>query len=152
MSRATTALRPNSLTVLLLIYLVGVVAVLVAPRPMALLLSMLLPVSIAAVVVSVVYMSWVYHAMTPPRPVFFRMLLGSAVAKVAAGIMIGYLGVAALSDWLGWSTIPTPDPVTRAALVILSIMMALTPPVWYALTIAMGRRRAARSEFDTDHR
>lgn len=146
-------LRPNALTTLSLGYVLGILLVAMFPAPMALLLITLLPLVGIAVTIAVGYMIYVYWQMRSPRPIFFRMLLGSAVTKVAAGLSIGYIALASLGDRLHLFTLPLPGSQTqRTAYVILAIVIALTPPIWYALTIWSGRRRAGRSEFDEGDR
>lgn len=153
MNRVYAALRPGHVIFLVLTYLAGLALIVIEPRGAAIFLILLLPFVALAVTISVAYMLYVYWRMPQPRPVFFRMLLESAVTKVAAGLSIGLIALASLGDRTGIFKLPLPgSPEQRAAYIALAILIALTPPIWYALVIASGRRAAGRSEFDSGDR
>lgn len=136
----------------LILFLVGWIAIL-ANGPIAMItLLMLLPIVAVGAIVAVSYMGYVYRRMAPPRPVFFRMLMGSQIAKIIMGVIVGYLSVATLGSLTGLFTLWTPTREERSAFVALIVCILLSPPMYYAYVIWRGRHRAGRSEFDEGDR
>jgi hypothetical protein len=102
---------------------------------------------IVAAVASFLYLVRQYRRLAVPRPAFFRMLLDAQVSKLALGGWVGYVTVSRLTAYLrdqgviSW-WIPAPGPIDAARVSALVIIVALMPPVYYALRIMLARRAA----------
>lgn len=130
-------------------FVVGVIAIIFDGARTARVLTLMLPLIGLGAIISLIYMVYVYRRMQVPRPIFFRMLLGATTAKVLLAIPVGYLSLAALGAATGQFMLPIPgDRDQRSAFIVLMVCILLSPPMYYALTIWSGRRRAGHSEFD----
>lgn len=134
---------------LTLLFFVGIIAIVVDGPTTYAALAVLLPVVSLGAVISLIYMIYVYRRLLAPRPIFFRMLLGAVTSKVLLAIPVGYLSILAIGEATGSFHLPMPgDRAQRSAFIALIVCILLSPPMYYALTIWSGRRRAGHSEFD----
>lgn len=121
------------------IFILGVIGIFVDPVATTDTLIALLPISALLAVVAVIYMAAIYAGLDEPRSQFFKMLLGAMTVKTAAAIVIAtfvMMGLGALPQL--W------NEDQRRGLVALTVLVLMLPPVIYALTIAVGRWRAAK--------
>lgn len=125
----------------------GLVAVTVAPEPTLIVLSFLVPVSIAAAVGATLYLRRVFLAQPIPRSRFFRMVLELFGGLVAIGAWVGYLTVARLTErahlagGLAWS-LPAPGPAHSAPISALIVIAVFASPVRFAWEVYRVRKRA----------
>lgn len=135
---------------LLLTVVLGLVAVAAAPEPTMIVLSIAVPISIAAAVVATLYLRRVFLAQPIPRSRFFRMVLELFSGLLAVGAWVGYLTVARLTErahvagTIGWS-LPAPGPAHSAPISALIVIAVFASPVRFALEVWRVRRRSARA-------
>lgn len=132
-------------------FLFGLVAVAVAPDLALVVLSIAVPISIAAATVSTLYLVRVFRRQPKPRSRFFRMLVETFGALIVVGAWVGYLAVARVTERavaagaLDWS-LPAPPPATTGPISALVVIVTFAAPVRYALEVYRVRRRATSPE------
>lgn len=140
---------------LLLGFVAGLVSIVLWPEPTLRVLTLGVPVSIAAAIVSGVYLFRVYRKQPVPRSRFFRLFLETIALLLGVGAWVGYLTVARLTERavaegnLDWS-LPAPAPAyssPTSALVVIAVFASI---VRFALEVYRARRRATSSPDELD--
>lgn len=97
---------------------------------------------IVAIVSGIAAFVWVwrlYRASSPPRSIFFGMLVSALEVKVAFGAWIGYLIAAGLLGRVGVD-LPVPPQSLRLVINGLVAVGLFVSAIYYAVTIELERR------------
>lgn len=138
--------RGNFYLSIILVFAVGLLAVAVQPELTLAVLTVGIPLSILAALVSTLYLARIYRLQPVPRSRFFGMLLETFYALLFVGGWVGYLSVARLTQRLfeagelGWF-ISAPPPAVTSPISALVVIVTFAAPVRFALEIFRTRRR-----------
>lgn len=140
---------------LLLGFLAGLLSIALYPEPTLAVLTVAVPVSIAAAIVAGVYLLLVYRKQPVPRSRFFRLFLETVGLLLGVGAWVGYLTVARLTERahdagnLSWALPAPAAPYSSptSALVVLAVFASI---VRFALEVYRARRRSTSSPEELD--
>lgn len=136
-------------------FVAGLASIVLWPEPTLAVLTVAVPVSIAAALVAGLYLLRVYRWQPVPRSRFFRLFLETVALLLGVGLWVGYLTVARLMERgvaegaLSWA-LPAPPPTyssPTSALVVIAIFVSI---VRFALEVYRARRRASSSPEELD--
>lgn len=123
----------------------GLLAIVFAPEPMLVGLSIAVPIALVAGIVSTSYLARVLVRQPVPRSRFFRMLVESFAGLMAVGVWVGYLSFArvlerARLDGAELPEIPVPPTTVTSPITALLVVLVFTIPVRFALEVYRLRR------------
>lgn len=98
-------------------------------------MAVVILIEMAVATLSLSYVIAVYIRSKSRDSVIFRMLVGSDVIKVIAGVWIGFLAIYRLSDF----GVPLPVWTSPISAVVVAILLA--PPILHAIVFRRLRRR-----------
>lgn len=127
------------------IFVLGLLLIAYDPLVAILLLLIALPLTAIGVIIAVFYLVKAYGEMSVPRPMFFRMLIGTSITKLLTALPVAYIALSGIGNQTKWFALPLfGTQQQRVAVIALAITVLFLPPILYALTIAIARSRASR--------